>query len=84
MNICGIMVYLHPQEYDSLRERLQAIPGVEVHGMSEEGRAVVTLEEEDEDRMAQSMFAIQKMEGVLAASMIYHHRENETEANQRG
>ena len=79
MNICGIMVHAHPEGFDAVRERLQLIPGVEVHGVSDEGRAVVTLEEDDEDQMAESMFAIQKLEGVLAASMIYHHREDENE-----
>ena len=51
-----------------------------LHGISEEGRAVVTLEEDNEDQMAESMFAIQRLEGVLAASMIYHHREDDNEA----
>jgi nitrate reductase NapD len=82
MNICGIMVHLHSDRYDQVRTRLLQIPGVEVHGVSVEGRAVVTLEENDEDRMAESMFAVQKTEGVLSASMIYHHREEITEANQ--
>lgn len=76
MNICGILVHAQPDGFDVVRKRLVDIPGVEVHGISEEGRAVVTLEEDDEDQMAESMFAIQKLEGVLAASMIYHHRED--------
>jgi len=83
MNICGILVHAHPEGFDAVRERLLGIPGVEVHGISEEGKAVVTLEEENEGQMAESMFAIQKLEGVLAASMIYHHREDD-EANQEG
>ena len=79
MNICGILVHAQPEGFDAVRERLIGVPGVEVHGISEDGRAVVTLEEDDEDQMAESMFAIQKLEGVLAASMIYHHREEENE-----
>ena len=79
MNICGILVHAHPEGFDAVRERLLGISGVEVHGVSEEGRAVVTLEEDNEDQMAESMFAIQRLEGVLAASMIYHHREDDIE-----
>ena len=82
MNICGIMVHAHPETFEVVKQRLLGIPGVEVHGISEEGRAVVTLEEDDEDRMAESMFAIQNTEGVISASMIYHHREDELEANR--
>ena len=85
MNICGILIQAHPEGFEAVRERLLAVPGVEVHGgISEEGRAVVTLEEDDEDRMADSMLKLQKLEGVMAASMIYHHSEDvENEANQR-
>ncbi|MEO5344161.1 MAG: chaperone NapD [Gammaproteobacteria bacterium SHHR-1] len=79
MNICGIMVHLHPESFEEVKQRLLQIPGVEIHGISEEGRTVVTLEEEDEERMAESMFAIQRVEGVLSASMIYHHREEDEE-----
>ncbi|MBU0501217.1 MAG: chaperone NapD [Gammaproteobacteria bacterium] len=77
MNICGILVHAHPEGFDAVRERLLGIAGVEVHGISEEGRAVVTLEEDDEDRLAESMLAIQKLEGVLSASLIYHHNEDD-------
>jgi periplasmic nitrate reductase NapD len=83
MNICGIMVHVYPETFAAVRQRLLAIPGVEVHGVSEEGRAVVTLEEDNEDQLAKSMFAIQNTEGVISASMIYHHREeDEIEANR--
>ena len=77
MNICGILVHAQPEGFEVVRERLGHISGVEVHGVSEEGRAVVTLEDDDEDRLADSMLAIEKTEGVLAASMIYHHREDD-------
>lgn len=76
MNICGILVHAHPAGFEAVRERLLGIAGVEIHGVSEEGRAVVTLEEDDEDRMAESMMAIQTLEGVLSASLIYHHNED--------
>lgn len=80
MNICGILVHTKPDWVEAMKERLTALPGVEVHGVSDEGRMVVTLEEEDEDTMADAMLQIQRLEGVLSASMIYHHCEEENEA----
>jgi len=80
MNICGILVHTQPKNFDAVRERLLSVQGVEVHGMSEEGRVVVTLEEDNEDRMAQSLHEVQRLEGVIAASMIYHHKEDENQA----
>lgn len=80
MNICGIMVHLRPETAHRVRQRLLQIPGVEIHAISDEGRAVVTLEEDDEDRMADAMLRLQRSEGVLSASMIYHHREEDDAA----
>ena len=78
MNICGIMVQMHPENYSQVRERLLGIPGVEVHAINQaDGRTVVTLEEADMDQMASTMFAIEKTPGVIAATLIYHHNEVE-------
>lgn len=77
MNVCGIMVQMHPENFTEVRERLLGIPGVEVHAMNEtDGRTVVTLEEPDMNQMAESMFAIERTKGVIAATLIYHHNEN--------
>ncbi|MCP3687872.1 MAG: chaperone NapD [Gammaproteobacteria bacterium] len=75
MNICGILVHAHPDGFDAVKKRLLSVKGVEVHGMSDEGRVVVTLEEENEDTMAESLLTVQRLEGVISASMIYHHNE---------
>jgi nitrate reductase NapD len=78
MNICGIMVQMHPENYGQVRERLLDIPGVEVHAINQtDGRTVVTLEETEMNRMADSMFAIERTPGVIAATLIYHHNEAE-------
>lgn len=79
MNVCGILVHTQPDEMETMKERLVAMPGVEVHGM-DEGRMVVTLEREEEETLGDAMLGIQQMEGVLSASMIYHHCEEENEA----
>ncbi|MCP4486475.1 MAG: chaperone NapD [Gammaproteobacteria bacterium] len=75
MNICGILVHARPDGFDAVKQRLLSVQGVEVHGMSDEGRVVVTLEEENEDTMAESLLTVQRLEGVISASMIYHHNE---------
>jgi nitrate reductase NapD len=80
MNICGILVHTQPSGIDIMKERLTALPGVEVHGVNDDGRMVVTLEEDEEDTLADAMLSIQRMEGVISASMIYHHCEEENEA----
>ena len=76
MNICGILVHITPEDEAAVRERLGTIPGVEVHAVSPEGRMVTTLEDTEEESTADKMFSIQDVEGVLSASMIYHHSED--------
>ena len=77
MNICGILVHAQPTNFDAVRENLLSVNGVEIHGMSDEGRVVITLEEDDENAMADSLHRVQRLEGVISASMIYHHNEED-------
>ncbi len=73
MNICGILVHMRPEQFEVVSERLSARTGIEVHGISEDGRAVVTLETVDNDASAEALTGIQQVEGVINASMIYHY-----------
>ena len=75
MNICGILVHIKPENEQIMRARLEEIQGVEIHAVSDDGQMVTTLEDVEEDTTADKLFAIQKMEGVISASMIYHHNE---------
>jgi len=76
MNIAGVVVFAKPQESTGLRTRLSELPGVEVHAVNEEGKLVVTVENEYESELADTMMQMQSMSGVLSASMVYHHNEN--------
>ena len=82
MNICGILVHSRPENTDVVRERLTNITGIEVHGINEDGRMVITLEEDNEDRMADTLMSLQDVDGVVSASMIYHHREEDEETRE--
>ncbi len=77
MNICGVLVHARPDNTEAVKERLVQLAGVEVHGINEDGRMVVTLEEDDEGRMADTLLGLQQLEGVISASMIYHHSEED-------
>jgi nitrate reductase NapD len=82
MNICGILVHSRPENTAVVRKRLVDITGIEVHGINEDGRMVVTLEEDNEDRMADTLMNLQNVDGVVSASMIYHHREEDEETRE--
>ena len=76
MNIAGVIVYANPHVNPGLQEQLEDLPGVEVHAVNEEGKMVVTVEDQYEKGLADTVMQLQQFAGVLSASMVYHHNEN--------
>jgi len=76
MNISGVLVRVYPEHIASVGESLVAMQGVEVHGNSDDGRIVVTVEQDDANLMSDVLTNMQTIPGVLAASMIYHQFED--------
>ena len=86
MNISGVVVHSKPENVANVQRQLTALPGVEVHAVGDDGRMVVTVEEGSDRKMADTVSGLQNLEGVIAASMVYHHfedLEDENELNQQ-
>ncbi|MBL8487516.1 MAG: chaperone NapD [Rhodocyclaceae bacterium] len=77
MNISSIVVHARPGSADAVRERLEGMPGIEVHAVSPEGKLVVTIETEGDGETVAAFEAINGMEGVLSASMVFHQNESD-------
>lgn len=75
MNITGILVSAQPGQTETLRVQLAAMAGVEVHAVTPEGRMVVTVERPTDAEMTGAFDAINRLPGVLAAALVYHHDE---------
>jgi len=75
MNICGVLVLARRGERERVKERLEQQPGVEVHALTEEGRLVVTVEDESHKVTADGVLGLQDVEGVLSAAMIYQYSD---------
>ncbi len=73
MNICSLVVHARPERLGGVQTDLEAMPGVEIHGKSEDGKLVVTVEDEGESSASDSVMAIQHISGVLNAVLIYHY-----------
>lgn len=76
MNISGVVVRAYPKDVNPVTMKLEEYEGVEVHGASDDGRLVVTIEKESDAGLADLVVAMQDIPGVLSASMIYHHFED--------
>ena len=72
MNISGVVVRAHPKHLATVQSQLGAMPGVEVHAATDDGRMVVTVED-DAANMVATINAFHDIKGVVSASLIYHH-----------
>jgi nitrate reductase NapD len=76
VNISGLIVYARPAQcLEALRARLAALPGVEVHATTAEGRMVVTVERPTDGEMTEAFERIGALDGVAATALVYHHDE---------
>ena len=78
MHISGVLVHIRPEKVNAVKSRLNALSGVEIHATTDDGRLVVTIENDD-GPMVDTMNSFHDIEGVLSASLIYHHFDEEIE-----
>jgi len=76
MNISGVLVKAYPQNLLSIEKALSTMQGVEVHGNNDDGRIVITVEDDNANNISDTLVEIQGVHGVLSASMVYHQFED--------
>ena len=75
MNIASLVLRIHPHTRAEAEAALAAYPGVECHGMSDDGKLVVTVEDTEGAAMSDTLIAIHRVPQVLAATLAYEHRD---------
>lgn len=77
----GIVVTVRPGELGSVQGFLERLDGIRVHQVDQEScRIVVTQVAFSDDLQAEGLRRIQRVEGVLAASLVYYHRGDPEDA----
>lgn len=76
MNISGVLVRAYPEHVQDISMVLTQIEGVEVHGSNDDGRMVVTVEQDDTKELSNLIASMNDVPGVLSTSMIYHQFED--------
>ncbi|MDP2824736.1 MAG: chaperone NapD [Sulfuritalea sp.] len=77
MNISSAIVHPRPGDVALVQAGLATLAGVEVHGISPEGKMIVTIETEDDGSNAATYQLIGQLDGVMSAAMVYHQTESE-------
>ena len=75
MNICGVLIHARPQHTAAVKKILVNMAGVEVHEVTAAGRMIVTIEGNTRAYVADTLHAVNKVEGVLAANMVYQYSD---------
>lgn len=75
ISVCGVMVFVLPEKREEVEARMYEIPGLEIHGASEEGKLVVTIETDSYKKTGDAVTRLQNVEDILSISMIYQHAE---------
>lgn len=77
VNISSLVVGAMPAQAGPVQAALADLPGVEVHAVAEDGRMVVTIDAESDDRTVEVFETIRQLPGVLSAAMVYHQHESD-------
>ena len=77
MNISSAVVNISPGCGWVVRLALQHLPSVEVHAVSADGKFVITFECTDDGAAADMFEAVQRMDGVLSAALVFSQTEED-------
>ena len=75
MSISGIIVHVRPDAAAATSEYIQRLDGVEVHATTEDGRLVVTVDQPDDHKAADTFVELRNVDGVLNTSLVYNYFE---------
>ncbi|MEE2729482.1 MAG: chaperone NapD [Pseudomonadota bacterium] len=77
-HISSFIVQARPEHCTNLRTQLTALPGVEVHHTTAEGKIIVTLECRNTGEISDTTTTINQLPGVLSCNMVFHQIEQES------
>ncbi|HEY9080093.1 chaperone NapD [Magnetovibrio sp.] len=77
MSITGLVIHAVPENAASVQAAVEALDGAEVHKVTEDGRLVVTVDNPDDGKAAQVFDSFRTIAGVLSASLVYTHFEED-------
>ena len=71
MGLASLILRINPHQRIAAEAALDAFPGVECHGMSDDGKLIVTVEDVPGTALADTLIAIHRIPEVLAATLAF-------------
>jgi nitrate reductase NapD len=78
-HVASYVVNTRPEDGGSVAERINAVPGLEVH-VEQQGKLVVTAEARNVRELADFATSLADVSGVISVAPVYHEYENSPEA----
>ena len=82
LHIASMVVHAAPRRLSDVRAAILDIAGAEIHGASETGKLVGTLEASSTNDMMAQISTIQRLDGVLASALVYQAADTLDAMNQ--
>jgi periplasmic nitrate reductase NapD len=77
-HISSLLVHARPDRAAAAQAAIGAIDGAEIHAVSPAGKLIVTLENSGTGAISDALSAINSIDGVLSAVLVYHQFEPAT------
>lgn len=75
-HIASLLVQAWPARLAETEQALGTIPGVEVHGPAGPGKLIVTIDVADDQSLVDTVTRVESVDGVIAASLVYHQMDD--------
>ena len=75
VHISSMVVHASPDGLQSVKNNIEQLQGVEIHGESESGKLVVVLESDHQTHITDVIEKINNFNHVLSTALVYHQIE---------
>lgn len=76
VNICGVLIQTKMDKLNFVSDALTDIAGVDIHHKTDTGQLIVTIEDTPTKFASDIITEVHSVDGVLAASLVYHQCED--------
>ena len=73
INVCGVLIFAHPDYMQDVQKQLEGEDGVEIHAVTENGRLIATVEKDDQQQTGDMLSKLQTLDHVISVSMVYQY-----------
>ena len=83
MNLASLVVHTLPSDREQIAGQLLGLPGVEIHATTDDGRLVVTVDNDASQVTADTLQAIHETQGVISAAITFQYSDD-SETDESG